>query len=204
MIMTKRVFDLTVGLALLILTAPVMLLAACLVKWSSRGPILFSQERIGRYGKPFRILKFRTMHVVPDGAAPQITIGADPRITTAGHLLRQTKIDELPQLFNVLAGEMSLVGPRPDTAQYVALYPANLREEILAVRPGITDRASIKYRNEAELLALQDNPDQYYREIILPDKLAMGVAYARSHSLRADLAIIFDTIRIVAKPKIIG
>lgn len=198
--MAKRIFDICASLVVLMLTLPLSALAATAIAMGRDGPILFRQERIGQHGLPFQILKFRTMRTVHPENAAAITIGADPRITRVGHILRQTKIDELPQLFNVLTGQMSLVGPRPESAVYVALYPEEQRKAIQSVRPGITDRASIKYRNEAELLGVALNPDQYYRSVILPDKLAIGADYARSHSFWGDLSILIDTVRVVLNP----
>lgn len=199
--MAKRVFDIFASLVILILTLPLTAFAIIALALARDGPLLFQQERIGLNGQPFRILKFRTMRPNRTQQIPAITIGADPRITRIGNMLRQTKIDELPQLLNVLKGEMSLVGPRPETPIYVASYPEDLRRAIQSVRPGITDRASIKYRNEAELLATVPDPDLYYRSVILPDKLIIGAEYAQSHSLVGDLMIMIDTLAAVLRPE---
>lgn len=189
--LVKRLFDIVASALGLLLLSPVLLAAAVWVKLDSPGPALFRQTRVGRFGKPFTIHKFRTMRVVP-GAA--ITVGADPRITRAGHLLRQTKLDELPQLWDVLRGAMSLVGPRPELPHYVALYPADLRERVLAVRPGITDPASLAFSHEAELLAAAADPEREYREVVLPAKLRLSADYAASASLAADLRLILATL----------
>lgn len=194
--MMKRLVDVLVSAFLLIATAPLMLVAAIAVRRSSPGPVIFRQQRVGRGGKPFNILKFRTMG--PATATDrEITVGNDRRITPIGATLRKWKIDELPQLINVLRGDMSLVGPRPDVPSYVARYPEDLRAKVLSVRPGITDLASIKYRNENELLAAQSDPDRYYLEVIMLDKLRMGAAYAERPGIAQDLRIILATVRSV-------
>lgn len=199
-IMLKRAIDLTVSGIALLVALPFLLTAALAVRFSSPGPILFRQRRVGRNGGVFEILKFRTMRVAQD-TTNAITIGRDPRITPVGHFLRQSKIDELPQLVNVLRGDMSLVGPRPEVPHYVELYPEDLRHKILSVRPGITDRASIKYRNEAELLARQPDPDGYYRSVIMPDKLRIAAQYADHVSVTEDIRVIFDTLKAVYRPQ---
>ena len=168
--MPKRLFDLfwsALGLALL---SPLLLLVALAVKAEDGGPVFFRQVRIGRGGRPFGIWKFRTMVVDAERQGRSITVGQDPRITRIGRRLRATKLDEIPQLLNVLVGEMSLVGPRPEVPRYVDLYTESQRA-ILALRPGITDLASIKYRNESELLAEAENPDETYIQVLLPDKI---------------------------------
>lgn len=198
--MLKRAIDLTVSGIALLVALPFLLTAALAVRFSSPGPILFRQRRVGRNGGVFEILKFRTMRVAQD-TTNAITIGRDPRITPVGHFLRQSKIDELPQLVNVLRGDMSLVGPRPEVPHYVELYPEDLRHKILSVRPGITDRASIKYRNEAELLARQPDPDGYYRSVIMPDKLRIAAQYADHVSVTEDIRVIFDTLKAVYRPQ---
>jgi lipopolysaccharide/colanic/teichoic acid biosynthesis glycosyltransferase len=187
----KRLFDILAAALGLLLLAPLLLLVALWVRLDSPGPALFRQTRVGRFGVPFTIHKFRTMRVAP-GAA--ITVGADPRITRAGRVLRQTKLDELPQLWDVLRGVMSLVGPRPELPKYVALYPAGLRERVLAVRPGITDPASLAFSHEAELLAAAADPEREYREVILPAKLRLSADYAATASLAADLRLIWITL----------
>jgi lipopolysaccharide/colanic/teichoic acid biosynthesis glycosyltransferase len=175
----------------LLLLAPLLLAVAVWIKIDSPGPALFRQTRVGRFGVPFTIHKFRTMRVEPGSA---ITVGADPRITAAGRLLRATKLDELPQLWDVLRGAMSLVGPRPELPHYVDLYPAAMRERVLAVRPGITDPASLAFSDEAELLAVATDPDREYREVILPAKLKLSAEYAARASLITDLGLILRTL----------
>lgn len=194
--MIKRLFDLVVGTTLLVVTAPVMLVAAIAVRLSSPGPAVFRQRRVGRHGREFDILKFRTMRLAREPGR-EITVSQDSRITPVGATLRKWKIDELPQLLNVVRGEMSLVGPRPDVPSYVARYPENLRRAVQSVRPGITDRASIKYRNENDLLAGQADPERYYLDVILPDKLALGAAYAARPTVTEDIRIIMATLRSV-------
>ena len=194
--MSKRLFDiLAAGLGLALLS-PLLLLTAAWVRLDSPGPVLFRQTRVGRFGVPFTIHKFRTMRVAP-GAA--ITVGADPRITRSGRVLRATKLDELPQLWDVLRGAMSLVGPRPELPIYVALYPDDLRDRVLAVRPGITDPASLAFSHEAELLAAAADPEREYREVILPAKLRLSAAYAAQASLATDLRLIALTLARVLR-----
>lgn len=192
--MAKRLFDLlgaALGLALL---APLLLAIALWVRLDSRGPVLFRQERVGRFGKPFQIHKFRTMAVDAPARGLQITVGADPRITRAGRVLRAAKLDELPQLWDVLRGAMSLVGPRPEVPRYVALYPQELRQIVLSVRPGITDLASLQYRDEAALLAGAADPERVYVEQIMPAKLALAARQVREASLAGDLRLIIATL----------
>ena len=163
-----------------------------LVKVDSPGPVLFRQERIGKHFRPFRIFKFRTMaEGVTVGGS--ITVGEDVRITRIGRWLRRAKFDELPQLFNVVAGEMSLVGPRPEVRRYVEMFRKDY-EELLAVRPGITDLASIKYRNEAAILGSAKNPEHVYVTSILPDKIRLAKIYLRQSSVLVDLSIIMRTL----------
>lgn len=192
--MAKRLFDLVVSALLLVLLAPLLLAVALWVKWDSPGPVLFRQERVGRHGVPFRIHKFRTMRHAGDAAAGlPLTVGEDPRITRAGRWLRRTRLDELPQLLDVLAGHMSLVGPRPEVPRYVALYPPGLRERALAVRPGLTDPASIAHIDEAALLAAAADPEREYVERILPAKLRQAADYAERATLASDLAVLART-----------
>ncbi len=193
--MLKRGVDL-IGSALgLLLLLPVLLACAFSVRLDSRGPVLFRQERIGRYGRPFTILKFRTMVDRPAGDGPLITATGDPRVTAPGRWLRRTKLDELPQLINVLRGDMSLVGPRPEAGRYVALYPDAVRDLVLSVRPGITDEASILFRNESELLARAADPEAYYVTELLPRKLEIHARYARHRSFAGDVRILARTLR---------
>lgn len=192
----KRIFDIIVSALLLMATWPILIGAAIAVRRSSPGPVIFRQVRVGRHGRLFKILKFRTM-CPATRPSREITVGQDDRITPIGAVLRKWKIDELPQLINVLRGDMSLVGPRPDVPSYVARYPEELRSRVLSVRPGITDPASIKYRNENELLAYQPDPERYYLDVIMPDKLELGAAYAKDPTLAGDIRIILATIRAV-------
>ena len=190
--MSKRAFDLLgAGLALLLL-APVMGLVALWIKFDSPGPVFFRQQRVGRHGVPFMIHKFRTMRTGVDGLP--LTVGDDPRITRAGRFLRRTRLDELPQFIDVLQGAMSLVGPRPEVPRYVALYPPALRDRALAVRPGLTDPASLAFIDEATLLAAAADPEREYVERILPVKLQRAAEYAESASLATDLAVLARTL----------
>lgn len=190
--MAKRVFDIVCAALGLALLAPVLLVLALWIKLDSPGPVFFLQERVGRQGRSFLIHKFRTMRV--DNAGPQITVGADPRITRSGAWLRRYKLDELPQLWDVLRGAMSLVGPRPEVPKYVALYPEELRRLVLSVRPGITDPASLRYRNESERLAAAADPEREYIEVVMPAKLALAADYVREASLGGDLRLILSTL----------
>ncbi len=189
--MGKRVFDLLgAGLALLLL-APLMGVVALWIKFDSPGPVFFRQQRVGRHGVPFLIHKFRTMRSGAEGLP--LTVGDDPRITRAGRFLRRTRLDELPQFIDVLQGAMSLVGPRPEVPRYVALYPPTLRDRALAVRPGLTDPASLAFIDEAALLAAAADPEREYVERILPLKLQRAAEYAESASLATDIAVLART-----------
>jgi lipopolysaccharide/colanic/teichoic acid biosynthesis glycosyltransferase len=196
----KRLFDLLLSGTGLLLLAPLMLLVALAIRLDSPGPVMFRQERVGRQGKLFRIHKFRTMTYSPALAGPLITVGADARITRVGALLRRAKLDELPQLIDVLAGDMSLVGPRPEVPKYVALYPAAMREKVLSVRPGITDPASLRFLDESTLLARAADPEREYVEVVIPQKLAAAVAYAEHATLATDLRVIGQTLRTLLLP----
>jgi lipopolysaccharide/colanic/teichoic acid biosynthesis glycosyltransferase len=187
----KRFFDIVISFTTLILLIPLMVVVATIIKLNSEGPVFFKQERIGKGFRPFWIYKFRTMQQAPIGL--QVTVGNDPRITRVGWFLRQTKIDELPQLINILRGEMSFVGPRPEVPQYVQLYKQDY-QEILTVRPGLTDLASLQYRDEAALLARATNPEEEYTTRVLPDKIELAKDYLRQASLLFDLKIIFKTL----------
>jgi lipopolysaccharide/colanic/teichoic acid biosynthesis glycosyltransferase len=196
--MMKRTFDILVSAAGLVLLSPVLLVVALLIKADSAGPVFFLQERMGRRFRPFHIYKFRTM--VPD--APRlgklITIGEDPRITRVGRILRLTKIDELPQLLNVLKGDMSLVGPRPEVRHYVELFRPDY-EEILQVPPGITDLASVHYRHESEILGRAENPEEQYIKEILPEKIRLAKEYLRQSSFCFDAGLIVQTLVVLVK-----
>ena len=171
--------------------SPLLLLVAVAIGLISREPVLFHQERVGRYGRPFRIHKFRTMRSRVDG--PSVTAGGDARVTRLGALLRRFKIDELPQLFNVLKGDMNFVGPRPEVPRYVTLYSAAQRDIVLSVRPGITDLASLTYIDESKLLATASDPERYYLEFLMPAKLQLAEAYVRGRSWWLDVRILTAT-----------
>jgi lipopolysaccharide/colanic/teichoic acid biosynthesis glycosyltransferase len=193
----KRALDLALAAAGLVVTAPALLLIALLVRKSSPGPVIFSQERVGRYGRLFLIHKFRTLRV--DTPGPLVSASGDSRVTPVGAVLRRTKLDELPQLWDVLRGEMSLVGPRPEVPIYAELWPSAVRETILSVRPGITDPASLLFRNEADELALAADPDKHYRTALLPRKARMYAEYVRTRSLAGDLAILLRTVQTLIR-----
>jgi lipopolysaccharide/colanic/teichoic acid biosynthesis glycosyltransferase len=193
--LAKRLFDIAFAALALLLLSPLLLLLAATIKLDSPGPVFFRQERVGRHGVPFRIHKFRSMRHGAAGLA--LTVGADARITRAGRWLRRTRLDELPQLIDVLTGEMSLVGPRPEVPRYVAHYPAALRDRALAVRPGITDPSSLDFIDEATLLAAAADPEREYIERILPAKLQRAADYAEQASLATDLAVLWRTARVL-------
>ncbi len=188
----KRTFDIAMSLFGLICILPLLLVVAILIKLDSRGPIFFRQERIGMRFRPFQILKFRTMVHKLSSRGRAITVGDDARITRVGWFLRKTKIDELPQLINVLRGEMTFVGPRPEVPQYVELFRKDY-EEILKIRPGITDLASLKYRDEAAILGQSKNPEEEYLTRVLPDKINLSKEYLRRSSFFFDLTLVFKT-----------
>ncbi|MEI8372064.1 MAG: sugar transferase [Planctomycetota bacterium] len=196
--MLKRFFDMTVAAVGLLLLAPLLVVVALLVRLTSRGPVFFRQERMGRAFRPFGIYKFRSMVQDAPKKGSLVTFGADPRITRVGHFLRAAKIDELPQLINVLMGDMSLVGPRPEVRKYAEMFREDFAE-ILRVRPGITDPASIKYRNEAEILGRSENPEKEYIEQVLPEKIRLAKEYAQNPSLWLDFVIILKTIHVVGR-----
>lgn len=191
--MLKRLFDICCSALGLLVLLPFLALIAIAIKLDSPGPVFFRQERVGRGGVPFRIHKLRSMQVRHSAIDRQITVGADARITRVGRLIRQWKLDELVQLIDVLRGDMSLVGPRPEVPRYVAMYPDDARDEILSVRPGITDLASIQFRNESTILAQSTDPERAYQEVILPEKLRLQQQYVRTRSFTGDLAILFKT-----------
>lgn len=193
----KRAFDLLgAGLALLLLS-PFMLVIALWVKLDSRGPVFFRQERVGRHGVLFRIHKFRSMVADAPQRGLALTVGDDARITRAGRWLRRTRLDELPQLIDVIAGHMSLVGPRPEVPQYVAHYPPALRERALSVCPGITSPAALMFLDESELLARSADPEREYVEVILPRKLQCAADYAERATLRSDFGVLMRTLRVL-------
>ena len=195
--MSKRLFDLAAATVGVILLLPLLATIALWVKLDSRGPALFRQIRVGRGGQLFEILKFRTMAAASDPQR-QLTVGRDPRITRAGHLLRKYKLDELPQLLNVVGGSMSLVGPRPEVPRYVACYPPALRDLVLSVQPGVTDLAAILYKDESSILGQAADPERAYIETILPTKLEYYARYVRERSFWGDVRIIFRTLGALA------
>ncbi|MFT3888600.1 MAG: sugar transferase [Arachnia sp.] len=192
----KRVFDAVSAAVGLVVLSPAFLVVAVLIAAQDRGPVFFRQERVGLHGRIFRIHKFRTMRVASAGA--EITTANDNRITPVGALLRRSKLDELPQLIDVLIGDMSVVGPRPEVPKYVALWGDEARAEILSVRPGISDPASIAFRNEQDELAAADDPERHYVDVILPQKVAMYREYVRTRSFVGDLRLIARTLGAVA------
>jgi lipopolysaccharide/colanic/teichoic acid biosynthesis glycosyltransferase/peptidoglycan/LPS O-acetylase OafA/YrhL len=191
--LTKRLFDIVAALAGLLLLAPLMLVLAAWIKVDSAGPVLYRQRRVGRNGVPFRIVKFRTMHTSAEDIG-LLSLADDARATRAGRLLRRHKLDELPQLFNVLRGEMSLVGPRPEVPRYVEHYPPAVRDLVLSVPPGITDWAAIHFRDEGEILRRAADPERTYVLQVLPVKLEYYVRYVQQRSLLTDLRILFHTV----------
>ncbi|AVA36759.1 MULTISPECIES: sugar transferase [Cupriavidus] len=197
--MAKRIFDLVASALGLLVLAPLLLALALLVKLESPGPVFFRQERVGRYGRLFRIHKFRTMVTDAERQGLQITVGADRRVTKVGTVLRKYKLDELPQLIDVVAGDMSLVGPRPEVPRYVDCYPADVREIVLSVRPGITDWASIEFKDENEILGAAKDPQQAYITEVLPIKLRYYVKYVKERSFFGDLWVIVSTIKSLVR-----
>ena len=189
----KRLMDIVSSGLGIILLFPVLLFIAIWIKFSSEGPILFKQIRVGRNGKEFSILKFRTMIINAEKIGTQITIGEDKRITSSGKFLRKYKLDELPQLFNVFKGDMSLVGPRPEVPKYVELYNEEQRR-VLEVRPGITDIASLRYKDENDILGKVDNPEEYYINVIMKDKLKLNLEYIEKCNIFFDVYLIIKTI----------
>ena len=191
--LVKGGLDLGLAVAGLVVLAPLLLLVGIVVRLDSPGPALFAQERIGRGGRPFRMWKYRTMVHGAERLGPGITVAEDQRVTRVGRWLRQTKLDELPQLLNVLLGDMSLVGPRPELGHYVALYSPEERA-VLALRPGITDPATLAFRHEEELLAHAEDPERHYRDVVMPEKLALNLEYARRATVLTDLAVLVRTV----------
>ena len=195
--MWKRGLDLLLSFFSLLALSPLLLAVSVWVKCDSPGPIIFRQQRVGRGGRLFVIFKFRSMHTPPGAHGSQITVGNDSRITRAGAFLRRTKVDELPQLWNVLRGDMSIVGPRPEVPQYVALYPPAVRDIVLSVRPGITDLASLAFRDESTRLGQSADPEATYVEQILPIKLRYCTDYVQNQSLWLDIKIIIRTVWVL-------
>ena len=194
----KRIFDIFFSFLGLLLLSPLFLVLAVWISLDSRGGVFYRQLRVGRGNRDFRLIKFRSMRTDADKAGLITVGGHDPRITRSGYFIRKYKLDELPQLINVLKGDMSFVGPRPEVRKYVDMYtPEQLH--VLDVRPGITDEASIRYRNENELLATADDPERFYIETVMPDKLRINLEYVQNHSLWGDIKLIFRTFAAVVK-----
>ena len=194
----KRIFDLFFSFLGILFLLPIYIIIAILIKIDSNGDILYKQERIGKNGIPFYVLKFRTM--IPNAFSKgALTVGSrDPRVTNIGFYLRKYKLDELPQLFNVFLGEMSFVGPRPEVKKYTDLYNAE-QKKVLSVAPGITDYASIKYRNENDLLAQSSDPEKLYIEEIMPEKLNLNLKYINDNNVFKDIKIIINTFYTIVK-----
>jgi lipopolysaccharide/colanic/teichoic acid biosynthesis glycosyltransferase len=189
----KRALDILSSSLGLLALSPIFAIICCIIKLSSPGGLLYRQTRVGKGGHQFQILKFRSMDIGAATSGLNITVAGDRRVTPFGRVLRRYKLDELPQLWNVLLGDMSLVGPRPELPIYALTYRDDQRQ-VLAVRPGITDPASLAYRYEEEMLAKHEDPEYFYRTQILPDKLARNLAYVQTISLRRDVSIIFETV----------
>lgn len=189
----KRLFDIVVSSFALLLLAPFFLIISLLIALTSRGPVFFLQERVGKNGNPFKIMKFRTMVQDAEKLGKQITVGNDARITKIGKFLRATKLDELPQLCNIVVGTMSFVGPRPEVPRYVALYN-DMQRQILKIKPGLTDLASIEYRHESERLAASDDPEYTYIHEIMPHKIELNQKYIATMSFFHDIIILCKTV----------
>ena len=194
----KRSFDICASFFGLLLLTPVLLIVSLIIGLGSKGGVFFRQTRVGKKGREFKIMKFRTMVVNAEAQGLQITVGKDTRITSIGRILRKTKMDELPQLFNVLIGQMSLVGPRPEVPKYVAMY-TEYQRNILRVRPGITELSSIVYRDESEVLAKSDDPEQTYINEVMQKKLDLNMQYMQKLGLFYDIKLIFKTFLVLLK-----
>ena len=194
--MIKRIFDFIVSFFSILILFPVFFMVAIIIKVSSSGPIFYKQVRVGKSNIDFKILKFRTMHVNADRMGLLTVGGRDSRVTSVGYYLRKYKLDEIPQLINVFKGDMSFVGPRPEVRQYVSLYSEN-QMKVLNVKPGITDLASIEFRDENEILSEQKDPNQYYIEVIMPHKLNINLKYIENRSLMKDVGVIVKTLKAI-------
>ena len=198
--MMKRCFDIVASGCGLLVLSPVLLAVALWIKLDSKGPVFYRQVRVGRHNKDFRIFKFRSMRVGADKGSLVTIGGRDPRVTRSGYFIRKYKLDELPQLINVFTGDMSLVGPRPEVRHYVDYWtPGHMH--VLDVRPGITDPASIKFRNENELLEKAENPEDYYINVIMQEKLRLYMEYVENASFLYDLKLIFKTFRVIVSER---
>lgn len=196
----KRLFDLIASGLGLVFLSPILLIVAIWIKCDSKGPVFYRQVRVGRYNRDFRIFKFRSMRVGSDKGSLVTIGGRDPRITRSGYFIRKFKIDELPQLINVFCGDMSLVGPRPEVRHYVNYWTPE-QMHVLDIRPGITDPASIKFRNENELLEQAENPEKYYIEVVMQEKLKLYLEYVQKASFLYDLRLIFQTFLVIIKER---
>lgn len=196
----KRLFDLIASGLGLVFLSPILLIVAIWIKCDSKGPVFYRQVRVGRYNRDFRIFKFRSMRVGSDKGSLVTIGGRDPRITRSGYFIRKFKIDELPQLINVFCGDMSLVGPRPEVRHYVNYWTSE-QMHVLDIRPGITDPASIKFRNENELLEQAENPEKYYIEVVMQEKLKLYLEYVQKASFLYDLRLIFQTFLVIIKER---
>lgn len=194
--MLKRFFDLILSFIGLLIIVPILFLITILIKISSSGPVFYKQVRVGKNNKDFKIFKFRTMHVNADKKGLLTVGGRDPRVTSIGYYLRKFKLDELPQLINVFKGDMSFVGPRPEVRQFVNLY-SEIQMKVLNVKPGITDLASIEFRNENEILSKEEDPNQYYIDYIMPKKLEINLKYINQRNLLKDFVVIIKTIKVI-------
>ena len=192
----KRFFDIIASGCGLLVLSPIFLIMAIWIKWDSKGPVFYRQVRVGRHNKDFRILKFRSMRVGADKGSLVAIGGRDPRITRSGYFIRKYKLDEFPQLINVFKGEMSLVGPRPEVRHYVDYWTAE-QMHVLDVRPGITDPASIKFRNENELMEKAENPEDYYINVIMQEKIRLYLEYVENASFWYDIRLVFQTIKVI-------
>ena len=196
----KRLFDVVASGLGLIALSPLFLILAIWIKCDSKGPVFYRQVRVGRWNKDFRIFKFRSMRVGADKGSLVTIGGRDPRVTKSGYWIRKFKLDELPQLINVFVGDMSLVGPRPEVRHYVDFWTPE-QMHVLDVRPGITDPASIKFRNENELMEKADNPEKYYIEVIMQEKIKLYLEYVEKHSFLYDIGLIFKTFWVIVKER---
>jgi len=200
--MSKRVFDIIFSFLGLVVLSPVFLVILTLIKLKDGGPIFYRGLRVGRYGRPFRIFKFRTMVVDAEKLGGSSTPDDDPRITKIGKFLRKHKMDELPQLINVLKGEMSLVGPRPQVPWAVRFYSNEEKEILLSIKPGMTDHASIKFLDEGEILRSSEDPDKDYMKKIHSEKIRLSIEYAKNMSLKTDFEILFKTFLGIVKKEV--
>jgi lipopolysaccharide/colanic/teichoic acid biosynthesis glycosyltransferase len=198
--MVKRLYDIVLSAWGLVTASPVLLTVAIAIKLEGGGSILFRQVRVGRHGRHFTLVKFRSMRADPAAAGPSITRQSDPRITRVGRVLRRSKLDELPQLWNVLVGDMSLVGPRPELPRYVALYTADQRR-VLASRPGLTDLATLEFRDEERLLESAEDPEQFYVQHCIPRKLELSLEYASQATIWTDTKLLARTVLGMCRPR---